>query len=416
MWQFVRHFVLVDGNCCEHNYEELRHLLASIAASKLAQQSVGVVLSIGEVAGVRVCNKLKREFGDQIRWLLDVCCYNLGREGATVNRDANLHAALAHTFDFAKSQQEIHSDLTLVTYTTVDAEFHRQYFSAVTFAFLMSGKSRNTTIWQPPVFHLKDFYSQAYAVRHASLFLSQAQLVSLTDPMSLPLPQSTYSIPLSLLRAIASCWEPNFQLDQSTGMWTKCWLTTIGRSSVQPIFLPVMRRCLSGDEMVPWLLVKRNALGLMELMYFWGALPLVLIGRAPGSVDLGRRLCLVLRSLLPMFAISWTHILMSTWGMTMIANFLALLYFGRWPEIVDSWIYLLCATAGILSLVPMLIVPHMALLRLVLPSGGKTTLVMLQLLCQSVVTGPIFVATAGFAEWHTAIQMLFLSCCSPSTP
>lgn len=70
-----------------------------------------------------------------------------------------------------------------------------------------------------------------------------------------------------LSRAIASteqvdsCWDPDIRLpshDWSTGLWTKCWLTTIGRCTVQPVFQPVLRRATRDRG---WQLIGRGVGG-----------------------------------------------------------------------------------------------------------------------------------------------------------
>jgi hypothetical protein len=58
---------------------------------------------------------------------------------------------------------EVNSHFTLFKYTTFDAVFHPEYFSALKFAFLASGMAKNFTIWQPPVFPLLNYYKQKMA-------------------------------------------------------------------------------------------------------------------------------------------------------------------------------------------------------------------------------------------------------------
>merc|ERR1712232_563524 len=201
------------------------------------------------------------------------------------------------------------------------------------------------------------------------LFLSLKALANLSDPIAVPLPTSTRSMPLSLLSATDGCWEPHFRLPlQNSGIWTKCWLSTIGRSSVQPIFLPVIRHAVRGDTLMPWAQVQLFARGIVELAYFWSALPLAVFGRTRGPAKVGPRrvICLVLRSLLPMLGMAWTHVVMSTWTLAFFANFIMLMYYLMWTNFeLHPWPIALSATATMVGIAvyPMLLTARAALLK-----------------------------------------------------
>merc|ERR1719162_1571380 len=91
---------------------QLRLLLDSIAASPLAKQQVGIAFSLPSPNLVR---NLEREYMGLFRWFLPLMSPDMD--------------ATAHILDFANRMQSVSKHLTLVTYTTLDATFHPQYFS-----------------------------------------------------------------------------------------------------------------------------------------------------------------------------------------------------------------------------------------------------------------------------------------------
>lgn len=469
-WQSVRHFVLVEVQIGDRVPDALKCLLSSIAASPLAKEQIGVVLAVHRVTseedygdyeygsgfrgagnkkrGERGIQRLEKEFRTSFRWLTTV-------HEEALRGDASGSKAALHISDFVKKTQEVRAHMALITHTTADAVFHPQYFAALTFAFLASGKVRNTTIWQPPVFQLKDYWTQSAVTRHVALFLAQDQLSSLTDPLAVPLPKSTYSLPLNLVRAASGCWEPNFyspDVVHNTGVWTKCWLTTIGRSSVQPIFLPVICSAVpqahagiserkgnadsgrpsgsgasssssSADSAILPMCFRLSAQGLLELSYFWGALPLALLGRRGSrSVHLGRLLCLVGRSVPPLLRTAWVHIVMSSFFLSVSVNVLWLIlrFFISPPATVYTSQSLLSISAvfyGVILLPIVQIMAHLSLIRVLTPiippptdTKVKSWWHALRLGLSGLYAGPVFFVMVAMAEWHAALQICTLGC------
>jgi len=347
-------------------------------------------------------------------------------------------------------------DMVLVTYTSPDALFPQGFWGALTCAFLTSGV-RHTTIWQAPVFPLKDHLQQGFAIRHASFFLSQSQLASLSDPVAVPLPKSTCSLPLELLRQVDSCWDPHIRLpshDWSTGLWTKCWLTTIGRCLVQPIFQPVLRRATQDRTCVPSGSLRVHSRGMLELVYFFVALPLALMriggSRTPpmsfcpygfplntdcrkrsrtSRVGRGRLFCLFLRSVPPVCGVALAHVNISSWLFALCLNGIYLLYYSFAEEKVGtSGSILLGLTAQILGfcIFPLLMFSNAALIshlppecviraeaardeepeererRRALRRCGDFICLMLK----GILAGPLCHFTAFWMHWRTALGLL----------
>lgn len=427
-WQSVCHFVLVEANWngnCHTSLDDLRCLLASIASSPLAVRQIGVVfVTMPNDAHRAGFGALSGEFGKSFRWFMPVSV------DESLSYDMMSRRTLQHLFTFLGEETQIHKHLALVTYTTADSVFHPAYFTALTFAFLASGNSRSRTIWQPPVLCIRDYAAQGFVVKRAALFLSQAQLASLTDPFAVPLPKSTFSIPLSLLRSVCSSWEFGFRMPlqtlQSLGMWTKCWLTTIGRSSVQPIFLPVMRCSIKDDSFTAFAQMQMYATGLLEVIYFVGAVPLALQGQGHFPSQCHRMLCLMLRSVPPLVGIMWTHVVMLT-GIVAICLIVCMVGYGLlfWSDAdVNSIGFLLGVTALLVALgfLPMSLAVDIRLMRLSqklesLPGTlgrdsaiavllRRPTLHMLRLCLEGVIAGPTFLSAACAAECYVAMHVL----------
>eukprot|EP00931_Biecheleriopsis_adriatica_P074141 TRINITY_DN48268_c0_g1_i1.p1 TRINITY_DN48268_c0_g1~~TRINITY_DN48268_c0_g1_i1.p1 ORF type:complete len:1136 (+),score=184.71 TRINITY_DN48268_c0_g1_i1:71-3478(+) len=409
-WQTVRHFVVVEGlwNPTEsRSLEELRSLLVSIAASPIAAKQVCVFLTVKESAQEESCQRaasiLHREFQSNIHLVTYLGPDAQKRVSTVPDRPAGLRRrpesrSIASLLMKDAARIGTPDRVILVTRTAIDSLLHPSYFCALTFAFLNSGVKRGSIIFQPPVLFLKDYLLQPWITRHACLFLAQSSLASLVDPMAVPLPKSTYSMSLSLMRGIEKCWDPDLLVQPyNIGVWTKCWLASIGRSSLQPIFLPVYRsgcdpvlddvpvadtngsrktrsRDRGGGGGIIGDPLRVQVLHLLELVHFSSALPLAWIsGRRRPGLRKDRLFSLLLRSLPPFFSMAWNHIVMSTWFAAMIVNILCILHaWLYWPDSLQgegSTALLLGIMTLVLGLVPspMLVMSHVCLLRMLPP-------------------------------------------------
>jgi len=220
---------------------------------------------------------------------------------------------------------------------------------------------------------------------------------------------------------------------------------------VQPIFLPVIRRAEPGCSLLPLSQLRVYSQGLLELVYFWGAIPLALLGRrGTRKVYNGRLFCLLLRSMLPIAGIMSDHLATSTWLASIFLNLAALVYVRctvtSWYH---SWAVLLASTNMILAvcIVPMILIAHVSLFEqfkdrvLPLKSGDQKTdadfpsggpagtptrgsecsgppdestpwqfqnfwVHVFYLAFQGLVAGPVFLLTAFLAEFASAIDMM----------
>lgn len=78
------------------------------------------------------------------------------------------------------------------------------YFEALNYKVTctVTQHKRETSIWQPPIMHYKNYHSQPAVVKLCSLFVTQHELANLADDSATPLPYSTYSITSNLARKV----------------------------------------------------------------------------------------------------------------------------------------------------------------------------------------------------------------------
>lgn len=386
-WEAVQHFVVVETGLSQScNSEEIRGLLHSISASTMAPKQISVFFSVKdakqaqELRSPQHLPEWNKEFAKKLK---NVELLNLEPKGGSHGRSGAETWIVAQLLERAKGIKA-QDHLILVTRTTVDSWFHPEYFPAVTFAFLNTGAKRNLTIYQPPILFLKDYYSQSWLTRYACLFLAQSSLASLTDPMGMPLPKSTCTMVMALMRSIDHSWDPNLSVrPYNIGIWTKCWIGTIGRMNLQPIFLPVYRSgrnpvlddtftrqprqsciCIGSQMHGP---LRAQVLSVLELVHMWTAMPLACCGRREGSegtLKKRRIFSLMLRSLLPFGSVFWAHWVLSTWFLVVSLNALSLIFrLYHWPP-DRGGAFLLGVTAAVLNLPLISVVSHVDLLKL----------------------------------------------------
>eukprot|EP00435_Cladocopium_sp_Y103_P010667 s1449_g2.t1 len=387
-WEAVQHFVVVETGLSQScNSEEIRGLLHSISASTMAPKQISVFFSVKTAQQAQALQNSQnlpewnREFANKLK---KVELLNMEPKGGSAHgRSGAENWIVSQLLERAKGIKA-QDHLILVTRTTVDSWFHPEYFPAVTFAFLNTGAKRNLTIYQPPILFLKDYYSQSWLTRYACLFLAQSSLASLTDPMGMPLPKSTCTMVMALMRSIDHSWDPNLSVrPYNIGIWTKCWIGTIGRMNLQPIFLPVYRSgcnpvlddtftrqprqsciCIGAQMHGP---LRAQVLSVLELVHMWTAMPLACCGRREGSEGMLKKrriFSLMLRSLLPFGSVFWAHWVLSTWFLVVSLNALSLIFrLYHWPP-DRGGAFLLGVTAAVLNLPLISVVSHVDLLKL----------------------------------------------------
>lgn len=253
--------------------------LDSIAVSGLAAKHFNIVLAMEErEAGSRqkahdLQKRHANSFGEIIASFHPP---NLPNDpaGKASNTAWAFNKLLEHLSDAGRDTSKI-----VLTVADADTEFHEGYFDGVSQLYLETPENkRNFRIWQSPIFHLKNYHRQPAPVIVGSVFTTVAELAALSDPNSVRFPYSTYSLSLELARNVGG-WDPEW-ISEDWHMGIKCFLMTLGQTTVEPILLPTLNYTpedptWSGTVVARWTQAKRHALGFADAAYYFMTLPLI---------------------------------------------------------------------------------------------------------------------------------------------
>lgn len=273
----VKHWVLVPQY--GENVEVVAMALASISNSSVAKASIGVVLAMEErekEASMKV-NILKARFEGQFHDIL-VTIHPDGLPNDPPGKASNCKWA------YDSLQKHLHSigeDMSKVILTVADAdsEFHESYFELLTERYMsISPELRNLRIYQAPILHVKNYHRQPGPVIVGTMFTTMQELSAAGDPNAVRFPYSTYSIPLELARRVGG-WDAEW-IGEDWHMGIKCFLLTVGISSVESLHLPIINYTPEDDTWLStiaarWSQAKRHALGFSDVSYYFMMLPLI---------------------------------------------------------------------------------------------------------------------------------------------
>lgn len=187
--------------------------------------------------------------------------------------------------------QSQHQDMTKVILTVADADsdFHEGYFEGVAQLYLETEpEKRDRRIWQSPIFHLKNYHRQPAPVIVGAMFTTMAEMAALSDPNAVRFPYSTYSLSLPLARHVGG-WDPEW-IAEDWHMGIKCFLLTLGQTTVEPILLPTLNytpedTTWHGTMVARWSQAKRHSLGFSDFAYYFMMLPLIFAHCADSSTS-----------------------------------------------------------------------------------------------------------------------------------
>lgn len=336
----VMHFVILPNY--KEDYEILKEAVMSIASCGIARGQICLVLAMEEreAGGGQKAEKLL----DEIRHLFRSVVYTQhppGIPGEEPGKSSNTRWAYERLIQEHIPKEGL--DLKQIVFTVADAdsEFHAEYFTALTYAYLTSpDEARYCTIWQAPVIHYKNYHSQPAVVRLASLFTSQFELANLSDPAATRFPYSTYSLSGVMAHGVDG-WDPDW-ISEDWHMCCKCFCATFGELIVSPIFLPILNYAPEGDNWCEtmwarYAQAKRHALGVSEIVYFSSLMPWLVLGGKP--VGMRRRLRLLTLGSFLWFRMLMIHGVMATILVLGPLNALVMYTFYKMNKLEDlnSW-------------------------------------------------------------------------------
>jgi VanZ family protein len=167
----------------------------------------------------------------------------------------------------------------VLTVSDADSDFHKRYFDSLSQSYADTAKEkRDLTLWQSPIFHVKNYHRQPMPLIVGTMFTAMAEISVLSDPNSVRFPYSTYSLSMNLAKHVGG-WDPEW-IAEDWHMGIKCFLLTLGESQIQPILLPTVNYMPEDDSWLGtcyarWAQAKRHALGFSDMAYYFMMLPLI---------------------------------------------------------------------------------------------------------------------------------------------
>mmetsp|Transcript_71547 Transcript_71547/g.152911 ORF Transcript_71547/g.152911 Transcript_71547/m.152911 type:complete len:756 (+) Transcript_71547:87-2354(+) len=263
------------------NYKEDMPILCgaidSVAQSEVAKRQVCVLLAMEarEEAARDKAAQLQERYQGQF---LDMAaCYHPPN---LPNDPPGKASNVCYAFKFlierlAASKQD--TSKVVLTVADADSDFHEYYFDLLTQAFVKSEKPYYT-LWQAPIFHIKNYHRQPMVLSVGTMFTALTEVSVLSDPNAVRFPYSTYSLSMDLATSVGG-WDAEW-IAEDWHMGIKCFLLTLGKTSVEPIPVPTVNYVPEDDTWVGtlyarWSQAKRHALGLSDLAYYFMMLPLI---------------------------------------------------------------------------------------------------------------------------------------------
>mmetsp|Transcript_79644 Transcript_79644/g.145718 ORF Transcript_79644/g.145718 Transcript_79644/m.145718 type:complete len:764 (+) Transcript_79644:113-2404(+) len=273
----VFHWVFIVNY--NEDFDVLSMAIQSIAKSTVARSHMGIVLAMeerepgAEEKATQLCNAFRGNFKD-IKTFYHPKDLPNDPPGKASNMSYAFKSLVKHLEDTDEDASGV-----MITVADADSEFHERYFEALTCNFRKAADP-DSTIWQSPVYHLKNYHRQPGFAVVASLITAMTETACLADPNAIRMPYSTYSLPLTLANQVGG-WDPEW-IAEDWHMGIKCFLLTLGRSQVKPIFLPTLNYAPEKDTWYEtlnarWEQAKRHALGFSDMSYFLMMLPLIFL-------------------------------------------------------------------------------------------------------------------------------------------
>jgi len=253
--------------------------LRSVACSSIARSSIGIVLAMEErEEGAKdKAAILQKSFEGEFKEIIQTF-HPPNLPNDPPGKASNIAYAFEELLRHIEPSEEEAANIVL-TVADADSEFHSGYFESLTREFLGTDlDSRYWRLWQAPVLHMKNYHRQPSPVIVGTMFTCAQELSTLSDPNAFRLPYSSYSLSLKLARHVGG-WDPQW-IAEDYHMGIKCFLMSLGRTTVEPVMLPIVNYVPEeptwvGTCLARWTQLKRHALGFSDLSYYFMMLPLI---------------------------------------------------------------------------------------------------------------------------------------------
>lgn len=314
-WNDVMHIVLIPSY---HTPREiLQDTLKSLEQYSLAKTNMIVCVGLEqrEEAAAQKDAALRLEWSNRFQ-LLAVTHHPADLPNEIIGKASNTSWCFRELTKELRSKHGFSNadlDRCICTVLDDDSLVHENYFEALTYKYLKAQSTgrQHLTIWQSPIAHFKNFGTQPFMVRVASVFASCHELACLANPFDYALPFSSYSLSFHLADSVGG-WDADW-ISEDWHMMGKICIMTEGLARCEPIFLPTLNYAPEDTTVLKtyharWVQAKRHALGLGELVYTTSSTFLGLI-EVPGVTRRAR----MLFRLFPLFAKMWhVHMTVAT--------------------------------------------------------------------------------------------------------
>jgi hypothetical protein len=273
----VLHYVILPQY--KEDVETVSMCLESIAASTVAATSICLVLAMEgrETDAEKKAETLRGQFETKFFDII-VTYHPPGLPNDPPGKASNTAWAFKEVLEQLDKKESSLNHRMVVTCADADSHFHERYFGELAYSYLSAGEKCDSTIWQSPVFHVKNYHRQPAPVVVGTVFTAIFEMSCMADPNAIRFPYSSYSLSLELARRVGG-WDPQW-IAEDWHMGIKCFLLTFGKAVVKPIMLPTINYTpeedsYSGTITARWTQAKRHALGFSDMSYFFMIMPLI---------------------------------------------------------------------------------------------------------------------------------------------
>lgn len=238
----VHHVVVIP------NYEEpvgvLCRTLEALAAQRDARQRLSVVLAMEErEAGASAKGReLAARFGARFAHFL-VTFHPANLPGEIPCKGSNQAWAARQARRELVEQVGLPVEHLTLTVCDADSVLHPRYFAELTWRFASDPK-RHLRFWHAPLLFHNNIWEVPAPIRLLAISNGVVWLAELSNPLSWPLPVSTYTLSFKLAEDVGY-WDPAV-ISEDWHMYLRCFFATQGQVSLKPMYLPTSLDAVEG--------------------------------------------------------------------------------------------------------------------------------------------------------------------------
>jgi hypothetical protein len=259
----VHHVVLVP------NYKEpqavLEATVAAVARQRVASRQVTLVLAMEakEAGAEQKAAAVAEMFAGRFANIL-VTMHPGNMPGEIACKGSNQAWAAREAKRFVVDQLGIDIDRVTVTSCDADSILNDRYLDALG-PMYVADRHRHAAFWQAPLLYYNNLWDVPFPVRFMAYITNALLMADLANPLTKPLPISTYTLSLRMLHE-TGYWDPAV-ISEDWHIYLQCYFARHGDVRMRRIILPTSADMPDGD----------TAMGAIAAMYHqavrhsWGA-------------------------------------------------------------------------------------------------------------------------------------------------